>query len=144
MQVFRFFLQNLIFDAIEIRFLDIQPEVITNLTIFVHELKPDLFSEHVATNISSALVDEEGFLVKRAIVSTNNNLICKPKYKFLQSVYLETDVNLSFGHEDDFLDFFKFSENYFVLFYLTRLQAGEDFHHEFSVVLVRPVVEEVG
>ena len=51
---------------------------------------------------------------------------------------------MSFRHKDDFLDFLKFSENDFVLFYKTRLQVGEDLHHELSVVLVWPVEEIIG
>lgn len=83
MQVFGFFLQNLIFDAVQIRSLNDRLEILTNLTIFVHEVQPDLFSEHVATDVCFALVDEEGFLVVRAVIATNNNLVCKSENEFL-------------------------------------------------------------
>lgn len=136
MQIFGFFLQNLSFDGSEIRLFNVLFEILADLTVFVHELKPYLFSEHIAADVSFALVDKESFLVVCAVIPTNNYLIFKPENKLLQPIDLEPDINLSLRHKKDFLDFLEFCENYFVLLYETWLQVGEDFHHKLSVVLV--------
>lgn len=113
-------------------------EIITDVSIVIHEVLPRLLSQHVAADVGFALVDKYGLLVECAVVSPNDNFILKLHYELLASVYFEADVHSTLLYKDNFLNFIEFLEHDSLSFNEYWLELCEDVHDKISIILIFP------
>lgn len=135
-----FFCQHLLLDIFKIVKFHVLPDLVSNLWIFIDYFNPLLFSNTESFTVRFGPIAEDRPNIESTIKGTDESFVNIANDELLLFVNFESDINLTLLDKDDLVDVIKLLENYLSLLLKPWLQIYENFHHEFPVRLIVPII----